>query len=234
LPAIVLLPAAAICADTSESLRFALRATVVVAILQVLVAYPVAGSQVGWATVAMVVPCAIALAAGIDRFSVWRDSGRLVRGVATAVLCLVLVIASGVWPPDVWSTYHDNTKLALPGAGLMRIEAQDAAKVHAVVKQLRAHCDTFYGVPNQNSFHIFTGLPAVTGMVANGGPAGLTQGQQQQVVDALRAQFAAGKRVCILRNGFQKVPAPGPLTRELKKYRAVVAKVKNYTIARRK
>ena len=86
LPAIVLLPALAFCARTPEPNRLALRLVAVLATLQILVVYPVAGSQVGWGTVAMVVPCAIALAAGLDHSRVWRESPALMRVVATATV----------------------------------------------------------------------------------------------------------------------------------------------------
>ena len=74
----------------------------------------------------------------------------------------------------LWKSYADSTKFDLPGTGLMRIDPTVAANVQQAVKLLRAHCDTFYGVPDLNSFYIFTGLPPVTDMLANGSPIGLT------------------------------------------------------------
>ncbi len=80
LPAIVLLPALALFADVSPRVRLALRFIVPIAILQVLQAYPVAGSQIEWATVVMFVPCAIALAAGMDGLRMWREARLALRG----------------------------------------------------------------------------------------------------------------------------------------------------------
>jgi hypothetical protein len=138
-----------------------------------------------------------------------------------------------LWPPGIWRTYVDNPSFGLPGTGLMRIDPKIAATVRRATHGLRKHCDTFYGVPNQNSFHIFSGIPALTGMVANGGPEGLTSSQQDQVVKALQAKTRAHKRVCILRDTSQVVVLPrGRLTHLLAKYSKVVAKAGPYTISK--
>jgi hypothetical protein len=233
LPILVVLPAIAFCCEGSQSIRLALRLTVVLAILQVLVAYPVAGSQVGWGTVAVGVPCAIALAAGVDYSRAWRESGVFIRGGATAFVCIAIIVAMGMMPTTIWKAYADTPSFGLPGTGLMRVDPAAAAPIREAVRQIRAHCDTFYGVPNLNSFYVFTGLPAVTGIVVNGGPAGLTAEQQRQVIDALAEKTKAGQRVCILRDSSQGVVlTPGPFADALNQYVKVVASSGTYTIAR--
>ena len=182
----MLLPAFAFLSDSSESIRFALRALVLLAALQVLVAYPVAGSQIGWGTVAMTVPCAIALAAGIDHIDVWRDSGLLAKVSVTAVACLALIVASTLWPPAIWKGYRANAKLGLPGTGLMRIDPSLASELQQVTQALRAQCDTFYGVPDENSFYIFSGIAPITGLLVDR-PIALTDAQQVQVAETLAA-----------------------------------------------
>jgi hypothetical protein len=181
----------------------------------------------------MVAPCAVALAAAADHSRYWRESGRLVRTGATAGLCVAIIVAGGVWPTALWRTYtRQHASLGLPGTKLIRVEPGIAAGVQGISRLLLENCDTFYGLPNQNSFFIFTGLPAVSGMLANGGPAGLTDDQQRQVVDALARAEADGKRVCVLRNGTIPSPPPGPLTDALSLYGAVVAASGPYTISR--
>jgi hypothetical protein len=229
------LPALAICGGEAAPIRFALRSTVVLATLQVLVAYPVAGSQIGWGTVAMVVPCSIALAAGIEHIGPWRAADRLARGGVVLFLGITLILASGVWPPSLWKQYGSNPSLGLPGTGLMHIDRSQAAVLQAVTQGLRENCDAFYGVPNENGFYIFTGLPAVTGMVANAGITGLTVEQQSQVIAALRERSRRHERVCILRDSSQGIVLPrGALTRELRRYGLVVATIGSYTITRHK
>ena len=232
LPALVLLPALAYCCESPDPVRLALRSAVVVAALQILVAYPVAGSQTSWGTVAMVVPCGIALAVGAERSRLWLESGRLVRAGATAVLCFALIVGTGIWPPALWKTYVDSPRLALPGTGLIRLDANTTAILQGVSRRLRADCDTFYGVPNQNSLYIFSGVPAVTGIVANGGPAGLTVAQQRTVVAALRKKERTHERVCVVRYFMPGKPPPGPLATALSQYAHIVSDVYPYTISR--
>ena len=96
-----------------------------------------------------------------------------------------------------------------------------------------AECDTFYGIPSENSFYIFSGLPPATEMLSNGGPAGLTQDQQAEVLQQLEAKQQAGERVCILTDTTQNIQLPpGPLTDALNQYTAVVSTVAGYTITR--
>jgi hypothetical protein len=231
LPALVVLPALAFCANSSEAIRFALRSLVLLAALQVLVAYPVAGSQVAWGTVAMTVPCAIALAAGIDHSRLWRESGVRAQVAVTLVLCIALVVAGNLWPLNVWNTYLSNTKMGLPGTGLMRIDPDIATEVQQVTLQLRQRCDTFYGVPDENSFYIFTGIAPFTGLLVDR-PIALTIAQQQQVAAQLQDRSAANERVCILTDTSQATQLdPGPLEDALQPFSDVIATVDNYTIA---
>jgi hypothetical protein len=228
------LPALAICATCTEPIRLALRWLVLLATLQILVAYPVAGSQVAWGTAAMAAPCTIALAAGADNSRIWRESSLAVKGLATATICIALIVAINLWPPNIWSTYlQNNTSFGLPGTGLMRVDPGEAATIQVVAQTLRAQCDTFYGIPSENSFYIFTGLPSATEMLSNGGPAGLTQNQQAEVLQQLEQKSQTGERVCILTDTTQNIQLPpGPLTDALNEYTTVVRTVAGYTISR--
>jgi hypothetical protein len=140
---------------------------------------------------------------------------------------------SNAWPPAIWDNYLQATSLNLPGAGLVRVDADTATTVQEVTQALRAQCDTFYDIPDQNSFYIFSGLPAVTGMLANGGTDGLTVKEQGKVVDALQTASATQERVCIMRDTSQNIVLPfGTLTDVLNQYTTVVASVGSYTISR--
>jgi hypothetical protein len=230
LPILVAVPALAFCCSSPEPVRLALRLLVPLAALQVLLVYPVAGAQLAWGTVAMFVPCAIGLATGLDGSRIWRELGWL-KQAGVAVFGCVALLATTAWPTTVWDSYSKLSPLDLPGAGLIRIDPAVASTLRDAVAALRTDCDTFYGSPNLNSFYIFTGLPPLTGMVANGGPRGLTTDQQQQVVDALHERTAAGKRVCILRDGTVTATSGGPLQNELDQYLKTVATAGNFTVS---
>jgi hypothetical protein len=232
LPALVLLPAIAFVGDSPESTRLALRCLVLLAALQILVAYPVAGSQVAWGTAAMVAPCAVAIAVGIDHFSLWHNAGRFGKGIAAGFACLAVILASSVWPPGVWKTYLNYPKLNLAGTSLMRIDPDLTLELQQLVQAIHLQCDTFYGVPDENSLYVFSGMPAFTGMLADR-PNGLSVSQQEQVVNALQQKTAAGERVCVVRDASQgNELVAGPLNDALDQYQNVVETVGNYTIAR--
>jgi hypothetical protein len=235
LPAIVVLPALVFIADARPGVRLALRFLVPLAVLQVLHAYPVAGAQVGWATVAMTVPCAIAIAAGLERHASWRDMGALPAALATGSLCLLLVLAGGSWPPALWKSYTAQPVLGLPGTTFMRVDAERARVLRTVTAALREQCDTFYSAPGLNSFYIFSGLPPPTGLLANW-PGVLDAAQQREVLSRLRAAERANARVCILRDVSRSSEwlagyGSGPLRAILTDYDAVIARVGPYTIS---
>ena len=232
LPALALLPAIAYFARAPGQIRFVLRALVLLAALQILVAYPVAGSQVGWGTVAMTVPCAIAIAIGTHHITAWNEARRETKLLITACLCLALVFASTLWPPEIWKSYLALPKFGLPGTGLMRVDPSEQKEVQAVAELLPANCDAFYSVPDMNSFYIFTGMPAFTGMLVDR-PDALTPKQQEQIAATLREKAAAHERVCILRDTAQVVVrTPGPLSKALRPYDKVIATVGGFTISK--
>jgi hypothetical protein len=199
LPAIVLLPALALIADVPPRIRLALRLIVPIAILQVLHAYPVAGSQVEWATVVMFVPCAIALAAGMDGLRMWREARPALRGLAVGSLCVAIALLAGLWPLAVWVNYYDLSALHLPGAQLVRVDPQTGRELRQLTYVVHRNCDTFYSVPGLDSLYIYSGDPTPTGQLANW-PGALTNSQEQEVVSELSHFQATGKRVCIVRD----------------------------------
>jgi hypothetical protein len=197
LPAIVMLPALALIADLPPRMRLALRLIVPIAILQVLHVYPVAGSQIEWATVVLFVPCAIALAAGMDGLRMWREARPALRGFVVGSLCAAVVLTAGLWPLALWVNYYDGQPLQLTGAHLIRGIA-DGRYLEQLTEGVQQNCDTFYSVPGLDSLYIYSGLPTPTGQLANW-PGALTDAQEQEVVSELSHLRATGRRVCIVR-----------------------------------
>jgi hypothetical protein len=232
LPAIVLLPALALIADVPPRVRLALRFVVPIAILQVLHAYPVAGSQIAWATVVMFVPCAIALAAGMDGLRIWREAPPAMRGFVVGSLCVVVALTLGLWPLAVWVNYYDLSPLQLPGTQLVRVDPQLGGELRQLADEVGKNCDTFYSVPGLDSLYIYSSFPTPTGQLANW-PGALTNAQEQEVVAELSHLQATGKRVCIVRDLNSQYYAwnPGgseanrPIGRFIRQYRRVIAVV---------
>jgi hypothetical protein len=199
LPAIVLVPALALIADVEPSTRLALRLVVPIAILQDLQAYPVAGSQREWSTVAVIVPCAIAVSAGLKGLPLWREAPIAFRAGAVAVICVFSVFALNLWPVNGWVTYHDNVALGLPGTALIRVSPAQAAEYRQLASVIERNCDTFYSAPPMDTLYIYTGIPAPTGQLANWAGM-LTTSEEQDASTALQHLQSAGKRVCVVRN----------------------------------
>ena len=242
LPAIVLLPALALIADVPPRIRLALRFIVPIAILQVLHAYPVAGSQIEWATIVMFVPCAIALAAGMDGLRMWREARPAVRGFAVGSLCVVIALPAGLWPLAVWVNYYDLSPLHLPGAQLVRVDPQSAHELRLLTYVVKKNCDTFYSVPGLDSLYIYSGLPTPTGQLANW-PGALTDSQEQEVTSELSHLQATGERVCIVRNlnspyyawnpGGSEANRPiGKLIRQYQRVIAIIGRSSSYPYPR--
>jgi hypothetical protein len=159
----------------------------------------------------------------------------LPAALATGSLCLLLVLATGSWPPAVWKTYTNQPVLDLPGTTFMRVDAERARVLRTVTAALREQCDTFYSAPGLNSFYIFSGLPPPTGLLANW-PGVLDAAQQKEVLSRLRAAERANARVCILRDASRSSEwlagyGSGPLRAILTDYDAVVTRAGPYTIS---
>jgi len=199
LPAIVILPALAVIADVPSQVRLALRFIIPIAILQVLHAYPVAGSQMAWATFLMFVPASIALSAGMDGLRMWREAAPTLRGLMVGSLCVAASLAAGLWPLSLWVNYYDLKPLNLPGARFVRVDPLQAHELRQLTRVVKANCDSFYSVPGMNSLYIYSHLPTPTGQLANWA-GDLTRSEEREVVSQLSHLQDAGKRVCIVRD----------------------------------
>ncbi len=204
---VALLPALASTADVRPEVRLALRLLVSLAILQALHAYPVAGSQVAWATVTLAVPCTIVLAVGFERIIPRWEVRRVANWVVVTVLSFVLMLAMSLWPVDVWADYRDQQPLGLAGASLLRLDPVAPSvgglwpeEVRGVAASLRASCDAVWSYPHAlGSFYIFTDLESPSGLFVNLWPKLLDRDQKRRVVRSLSTAEDEGRRVCIIR-----------------------------------
>jgi hypothetical protein len=235
LPAIVLLPAIAWLADYPRKVRLALRFLVPLAILQMMHAYPVAGSQRAWGLVTMCVPCAIAVGAGLQRLAPWRSTTVWTRAIAVGALCALIAVTAGEWPLKTWHDYVKATPLDLPGARLIRIDESVATTLQRLTKVVRKNCDTFYSTPGFDILYFYTQLPEPTGQLANW-PGVLSVREQRDIAYQLRALERKHRRVCIVRDDktysrWQKSSyAKEPLGRAVAPFQRKVAQVDHYTV----
>ena len=194
LPAIALLSALAVLSDAPSTVRLAMRFLVPLAILQMLHAYPVAGSQVAWARVVVCVPCVVAVAAAADRFPGWREIGPGVRTLAVGATAVFLIAVSGFIPLTLWHNYDHHVPLDLAGTRFVRVEPHQANILHKLTKALKRDCDTFYSAPAFDSLYIYTGLPTPTGLLADA-PGALSKKEQTELAGQLATLHRGEARV---------------------------------------
>jgi hypothetical protein len=235
MPAIALLPMLTFLADVPRKVRVALRFLVPFAVLQMLHAYPVAGSQLFWGLVAVSVPCVIALAAGLRRLALWRATEARARVAVVAALCMMIFATTAIWPVTAWNKNLKSDALDLRGAQLVRVDARTKHRLSELTHVVQKHCDTFYSAPGLDSLYVFTGLPTPTGMLANW-PGVLNDREQRELAKQL-ADLDVSERVCIVRNvrGFpswrESSYGRGPLGRAIAPYQRQVGHLDNYTVS---
>ncbi len=176
----------------SPGVAFARTFTVLLAILEVLQAYPVAGTQLNAAALMFVPVGALMLADGLRGLRSWTDARSAaftraagVVGVAIVAALLVKLTVSGVLDPRqrYARDYAERTSLGVHGAERVRLKAEVATEYQCLVNGIRANCDNFISLPGLNSFYLWTNLRPPTGMNAGNWMLLLDDDQQQRVVD---------------------------------------------------
>ncbi len=164
------------------------RTTVVLAAtLQMLFAYPVAGTQ--WSTATFLIVPATAICAH-DIWQRWQSSNlRLPANVvAAAALVGYAVIALQWWNSyrSFAASYRSLTPLNLPGARWVRVREYEAAALRCVSVNLRDHCDTFFSAPGFNSFYFWSGLKPPTDFNVGHWVTLLDDRQKQAIIGELQ------------------------------------------------
>lgn len=188
------------------------------AVLQTLHAYPVAGSQVTWSALLLVPVGAVCLGDGITALG-----GSGTRTLSRRALAAFPVAGFTVWfvvfnlAPQVRTRADQSRKfpsLALPGAARLRLPEEQAIVYRSVASELRNRCPTFVSMPGMHSFHIFAQLEPITYLNATAWMQLFDDATQRRIVSRLED----APETCILKNdglvGFwnQGRPLPdGPL-----------------------
>jgi hypothetical protein len=176
------------------------RVLAALAVLQALHAYPVAGSQVAWATFLFVPVGAILIADG------WRRSVAALAprapwarpaGAALALAAVALVAASvHTTGQRLEAAYAAGVPLGLPGTEGIRVRPGQARLYRVLAATLAARCRTFVTMPGLNSLHLFSGVDPPSARNTTLWVALLSATQQAEVADRL-ARHAAP--VCAVR-----------------------------------
>jgi len=157
---------------------------VAIALLQALHAYPVAGSQVSWATFLFIPVGGVLIADG------WRavvvtgvTSGWRLLAPALATATLALSTASAFATGQLLgSAYREGVPLGLPGAESIRVTPRQAARYRLLTQNL-ARCTTFVTLPGLNSLYLFSQVEPPTMMNTTAWVTLLSRGQQLEIVE---------------------------------------------------
>ncbi len=175
------------------------------ALLGMLHAYPVFGSQAGLAAVAFVPVGALVLSDGLRELEASSTAWAAARGVALASVVavglgalMVKLAAQAVVQPGLSThkAWADARPLPFGGATRVRLPPDLTATYTGVVAQLRLRCDGFVTLPGMNSFYLWTGIDPPTGLNTTSWMYLLDDEQQQRIVDAVRPV----RRLCAVRN----------------------------------
>jgi hypothetical protein len=174
------------------------------AILQALLAYPVAGSQLYLGGILLVLCGVICLADAWSELVAWnRERPALGPVAASGLSALFIALAVGTtfeYVVQPLQTYHDafraNTSLDVAGATRLRLPAPETAEFDQIVGALRGHCRTLISLPGLYSFNIWSGLPTPSPLTGQPFWHLLSSAQQQTVLAAAKASPG----LCELRN----------------------------------
>jgi len=181
------------------------RLLVLMAVFQSLHAYPIAGSQMSWATFLLIPVGATALADGVAWIQESRPHWIARIGASPAfpsVLVAGVLLSFGLSSfrtnfGPVRQAYEAAVPLDLPGATRVHVNSREASVYQRLVHDVSSRCDALITLPGFNSLHLFTGIEPPTRLNTTAWFTMLTQAQQNTIVRRL-----AGARgtVCAVRN----------------------------------
>jgi hypothetical protein len=132
-----------------------------VAVIQVLYAYPVAGLQISFPAILIIGVASICFADSISFIVAWLPRWRM-RDVFLAVRAGLTLLLAGVYILYAWTAFRRYEQLEpvnLPGAQRLHLETSRAAALRELVMRTNASCRTLVTAPAMLSFYFWTGLP---------------------------------------------------------------------------
>jgi hypothetical protein len=162
---------------------------------QFLQTYPVAGSQVGIASVPVLLWAFVCLSDGVEELSPlprW-PSCALWKGAAGALVALV--VSAGMWLSGTRAAFPYPAS-RLPGAAGLHLPPQQAEDYRFLAGTIAANCSVLFTLPRMGSFNLWSGVPAPPGSEAPISLQVFTGDLQKSVLDRLRSD----PRACVLYN----------------------------------
>jgi hypothetical protein len=217
------------------------------AVLQALMAYPVAGAQLRFGSLLFVVCGAVCFADGWHDLEAWEAARgtadgihrvRTTMGVIAALLAIVLAVQYVARPIESSrDIYADNQHLPIAGASRLRLPAAQVTTFTDITRLLRARCRSVITLPGMFSFNLWSRLPAPSGIAAEHFWNLFTHSEEQTALAS--ARVAPG--LCAVRSdGLAAVwdngrPLPQkPLVRFIEREFTPIAQYESYVVAVRR
>jgi hypothetical protein len=172
----------------------------VIAMLQTLYAYPIAGSQLRFISIPLMVVALVCLGDALAYLWEWwpfpaARPANLAGAATVAVLAIVALVyvASGY---SRWNAYRSKPSIALPGAHRIHLAQQQASEYQWLVRNLKRHCDAFVGLPGVPSLYFWSGQEPPGGLNLDNWLYSFTAQQQQKVI----TDFSRFPNACVVYN----------------------------------
>jgi len=157
-----------------------------VACLQPLAAFPVAGTQLATASLPALLVLLVAVAEEFQNGPCVTLREWLPRRASMVFAVAVGLATLGIRAYILWDARAGMTPLGLAGAERLRLPCSEVLEKRWLVRQLRAHADTFLHLGNGcNSFYFWTELPPPTAWNATLWPRMFTLARQERILEAL-------------------------------------------------
>jgi len=163
--------------------------------LQLLHAFPIAGSQINWGTF-LWIPL---LALGVEEAVVVlaeqpRRQFRWLRWAANGVLLAVAIVVAGRLVRAGWGNHQNGEPLRLPGAEDIILPDDTSFALRIMTENACAHGDLLFSLPGVFSFNLWSGLPTPTLANATHWFSLLSPRQQ----DAILARLDQSPQACLI------------------------------------
>ncbi len=166
------------------------------AVLSVLIAFPVVGSQITYSAI-LLTAVAILILKDVVAASVSSPESRLGSTARLCQLTLVagLALALPLRVALAHRTYHfESSDPNLPGAARLRLPPPVAELYSTLARDLSRDCDAFMSLNGVNSLYYWTGMKPPTGSNMTVWPHYFTPDQQAAIIDVLDGV----RRPCVL------------------------------------
>jgi hypothetical protein len=171
----------------------------IMGVLIVLYAVPVAGAQIPFVVVFLLVAAAVVFGDAAHWFAPRTPLITWGRWLAYAVMVVAVFRFCVITPWRARQHYDWLQPLGLPGAARLHLEHADAAGLREIVTVARRSCSMLLTAPGMPTLNFWSGLPAPRGIGGGNWVTALDDVGQQRVI----AEIAREPRMCVMYNAEQ-------------------------------